>query len=236
MKNRRLVFSTMATFLLLPYLVVPAGATEPESFVARKSETKGELAVVSTRGSSVLMTAKSLVLDLHVGEGAKTGLHVISLYDSETGMFWWTYQRTGSQDPVDRLADFRRRFSLLVTDREILGLELATPPPQMWLLRSSLKVESQEDGERRVFAALGKRREDIRNGTDEVLHEVNLWSHFPTEFFYHPYQAMPELEVEVSSIERHESTWEIAITGREGRRARIVLDEALDLVQAEELP
>ena len=218
--------------MAMPGPAFAAGA-DPSISILRESPGRVEARVAG--GGAVVLDAKSQDLSFHTaGSGQPLDLHVVSLYEPESGLFWWTYRWLGRRQPEDRIDHFRRRQFILVTEREILAVETAKPPPSLRILRSTSRVDSRQQGEARMRGELVRHFDAVRGAEHPWLMSIELWDRLEADFYYQPGHTRPSLELEVTAVEPIDAGWSIELAGRSDRRARLVLDHQLGLLSAEE--
>lgn len=220
-----------AVGLLLAWSPGPASATS-EPAISLAGEHVGRIEARSADGTTVL-DAKSQVMGLHADPGQSVDLRVTSLYEPESGLFWWTVRGLAAHEPEDPIEDFRRRQSLWIDEHGILAIEKSAPPPSLCFVHSEATVTSRGEGELLMRRDLVRRFGTIQQGRHPWLIQVSLWNRLDTELYYDPYHANPRFELEVVAVQRHDSGWGIEVSGRQDRRAFIELDRQLGFVHAE---
>lgn len=211
------------------------GLRAAEPSISILGESLGEVEALSALGETRLLDAKGQVLSLHPGDGPPVELLVLSLFEPESGLFWWNFVLAPSNRRADAIAELSTGRSLVVTADEILAIQMASPPPSLWLFRSSAKWSSRAEGERALRGELVSHFEDLKKGDHPWVSSIELTRRLDESFYFLPGHAMPRLELELVSARSTDSGWVLELEGREGRRARLALDPDLRPLEIEEI-
>lgn len=230
-----LVASTLAALSLL--LAGSSGAQEDIVTLSKEGMQRGTLAAKSIEGSgaSPALEVESTPLSVTLPSGEPYRGYLITAYEPGSHLFWWTFQGASPVDPADRIANLPAHLEFFVSDREIVGIELGTAPPALWVLRSDTRVDSLEIGRKEAVVQVAKSAKSIEQGTARWMRVVSLVHELPSEFYYAPEGTMPKLDLEVASVERSGSDWLVTLKGREGRVAEVRLDDLFVLKGTREL-
>ena len=220
-------------------LILTAGLARAEGGIVELRESdvqRGRFAAApigaATDGRPLEVESAALTVALPSGEPYPG--YLITAYEPESRLFWWILQGAGPGDPEDRIRNLPARLNFFVSDTEIVGLALETPPPALWILRSASRADSLAEGRRLALAQVAASARRIQDGTASWMRMVSLANTLPRDFYYQPDHAMPLLELTVTSMERRPQGWKVELEGREGRTAEVVLDDLFVLQGAEE--
>jgi len=187
-------------------------------------------------GSKVSVELKTFDLaGFNLGSEDPISLNIVTVWEPTSRLFWWTFERASSWDPQDRLASFRTKYSFLITPQEIVGMTLASYPVRLWIGRSTSVAASQQILEGKIFDRLLRRGDKVQDFQWHTLQEIELWNQLPVGFCFDPLQSSPPLEVLIENVAALPNGWEIALEGREARRASLVLDAGLRLLSVDQL-
>lgn len=181
------------------------------------------------------LQVESAVAVVKLPSGERQPVYLISAYEPDSRLFWWTFQQAWPGGPADRLANLPRGLELFVSDREIIGVQMTELPAALWILRSSARARSHEAGREDVLAKLAGFVAAVERRGQSRLREVDLVSVLPSDFYFQPNHSMPPLELSVRSFERDGAGWLVTLEGREGRVAEVRLDALFNLRGAREL-
>lgn len=233
------------TTLLGLAIVVPLGclarpaSSQPAAEVRVDAESVQRRTIAATsvpqKAAPAALEAESLLVEVPLPSGKRYPGELTLVREPRSGLFWWHFRGADASTPADRLGDVAARFAFYVSDDELVGIETAAPPPSLWCLRSTARTASLDDGRRIVLRTLARNAAALEKGTARWQRSVSLWKALPHDFYYQPLHAAPRLELAVRSIARADGGWEVGLEGREGQRARVVLDDLFNLVEAEVL-
>jgi len=230
------------TFSLRPILILVCVALPFSAVSATGQETgrvvdsvSGSVTVPTVGGARFDLAAKALDVEVDLPDGTALELNVITLWDSGSRRFWWTFDLAESMPLLDRLADFDQRYSLLFTDEEIIALELASHPTRVWIARSTSVASTQAQVENKIFKRLNNHRHQLASWMWHVLQEVDLSEYLPPSFCYDPWSSLATLDVVAEHIAPRPEGWEIQLRGRDSRRFRVMLDVFFAVSNVEEM-
>jgi hypothetical protein len=186
--------------------------------------------------SSPLLEIGSAALAVRLPSGEPYTGYLITAHQPASRLFWWTLQGAGPGDPENRIENPPAHLTFFASETEILGVELGRAPPSLWILRSATRVDSFDEGLRQAMAEVAAAARSIEQGTARWMRTVSLARVLPSDFYYQPGDAMPALEMRVTAIARRPGGWMVTLAGREGRAARVLLDDLFVLESAEESP
>ena len=231
-----MAFAVASISLSLP--VSHASADEPVVELREGDVQRGIVAAapIGVKEANQALEVESAAIKVTLPSGEHYPGYLITAYEPESRLFWWTFQGAGPGDPDDRIGSLPAGLTFFVSDNEILGVELGTAPPALWILRSASRAESLADGRRAALAQVGSSARRIQEGTARWMRVVSLASALPRDFYHHPEHARPRLELTVTSIERRPGGWKVTLEGRSGRTAEVLLNELLVIEAAEETP
>jgi hypothetical protein len=224
----------LAALALAPAIV----QAQVEAAQLREADVQhGKVAARAIGGSvsSPTLEVESAAVTVTLPSGKPYPGYLISAYEPESGLSWWTFQGAGPGDPEDRISNLPAGLTFFVSEREIVGVELGTAPPALWVLRSGARAASLEAGRERAIEQLVSSARRIEQGTARWMRTVSLMGALPRDFYYQVDRAMPPLELTVTSIARRPGGWTVSLEGREGRKAEVLVDELFVLEGAREL-
>lgn len=230
-----LLASLFALLSSLP--LASSGATQPSVEILDHAIETGSVVVRAREHEAPrALEAESALVELAFASGQRYRAQILSIHDPDSGLSWWTLQETDGGEPTDRISAFRSRYAFYASPSEIVGILLLAPPPSAWLRRSTARASSHEEIRQRAVSTLLETPQALEHRNLKLLRQVSLWDALPIDLYYRPNDANPRFELVVGEIDRLRGEgWELILIGRQGRRARVILDEFFNLVSATEL-
>lgn len=186
-------------------------------------------------GFAPILRVESARVELTLPSGTPYAAHLTTVFDDRTGRFWWTFQGSGRSDPDDRIAHIHDRVALYVSDQEIVGAQLDTPPPSIWISRSTATAASVEKAREIALHSLGQMLAQIEDGTARFERQASLWNALPTDFIFDPNSTWLTMNASIIGIDRLRRGWQVTLESHDGQRAEVMLDELFNLVRAKVL-
>ena len=201
-----------------------------------RSDPTGELeSRVPSKRAATTLRARSRLFDVRGSRGDESRARVITIFEPETQLFWWTYEWCREDEREDHIEDFGRRFTIITSETEMLALEMLAVPPSIWYRRSTEKVESLEAGEALALRAIEQMVQDGNGLPLARLQSISLHGKLPPAFFFQPHHPMPPLEARIHTVDSTADGWVISILGREERAAEVELDSSMALRSVREV-
>ncbi len=230
-------------FVLAASLVLGTGASAAQERTVEPIEENIQQARIAAQaiGHTIEKTnapqleVESAAINIHLPSGEPYAAYLISAYEPRSGLFWWTFQGAGRFDPEDRIANLPSDLKLFVSEREIIGVELGTAPPALWIVRSSRTFDSAARGKEDAIKAVGEQALRIQQGTARWMRSVSLANALPRDFYHDPNESRPLLELDVTGLRPDGNGWTVELKGREGRRAEVSLGPLFTLEDAREI-
>lgn len=176
---------------------------------------------------------RDIGLDLALADERTAQADVISLYDPESGLFWWKYQTADPSDRSDKIERFLKDYFIHIGADKISCFVLSTPPPTLWMRESGERFETSEEAQRHLQWTLAEEGESIARDPSYGYHTINLWHHLEGNFFYPVDSASPRLAASIYKVVRHDSTWDVVLEGSSEEKATVSLSDEFELLNVD---
>ncbi len=171
---------------------------------------------------------------------------IFSVYDTATGLFWWTWWYYGWKDSQsNHLSEsqltnenvpqiFTNSFSLYLSKEEIVSFSLIDPPPRIWMIASKKKYASETEAYADVFSIIDADLADIEGkGNLPVKNiEVALRNKLSQDYFCRPFNAHCE-GAKIATIRHEGSDWKIDLKNYDNQPATLTLGKDFKLIGVE---
>jgi hypothetical protein len=175
----------------------------------------------------------------------KTNLgQVISVYEPNTGLFWWVYQRyisSGIMTRYNQIDTFLWFYSLDLSADQITGFILypfsPTKPSVRVIESCQQRYKRFEQANAMLFSQLTTHIENLEQGetSDNRFRYIPVWKYLPLEFIY-PF-GLPKSFLwlaKITRLKRHNGYWQMELTSAMKKKVTFMLSEDYEVLEVVE--
>jgi len=151
--------------------------------------------------------------------------------DPAQRLYWWRFQTGTANTSAETAGGEFRRSCKAVTAPSELAVFCATDRRIMAAVSKRVYSDVNGLGDL-VKAEFDRRAATLDTGFDYFDKVHNLWPALGPDFFMEPGHAQNQGLINFDSIQRVAAGWELSVSVRRGRGARVMLSPGLDLVSA----
>lgn len=212
---------TSGLLMQTAHVHIVARSAEPERVHLVQNGQKVDLQSQEAQVSVIFPTGKAGLLD------------VLTLWDPQSKLFWWTYQFSDPAHPGGIRERFLADSAVYLMKTKLVSFRGGI---FMEVTESSERCASLGEGLAHVLAVLEEKRAKVEAGDVGGSLLINLGRSLDASFVHLRGNAAPYPQPKMRQVTRVDGQWRVVLDGPNGDSAVVLLDDKYEVISAKVLP